>query len=94
MVMVKNTIMAHSTNVEHNSLTEIISTYLGHHPIVGAFITGIHLFVGIILNVTATEIPKIVMQSAQLTAWIVAIVAGCMTSYGVWKTHHGKKKNK
>lgn len=71
-----------------------MENYLGHHPYVGAFISGVHLLAGVTLSVSQPEIPLIVMQSAQLGAWLIAIAAGCMTIYGVWRTHHGKKSKK
>jgi hypothetical protein len=72
-----------------------MENYFGQHPYVGAFITGAHLLLGATLgNASEPEIPKIVMQSAQLGAWIVAMLAGCITIYGVFKTHHGKKSKK
>jgi hypothetical protein len=41
---------------------------------------------------TPMEIPVWVMQSFQIGAWSAAIFAGVFTCYGVYKTHHGKKK--
>ena len=71
-----------------------VQEYLGHHPYVGAIVSGVHLFVGVCLGVVNTEIPTIVMQLFQLGAWGAGIAAGLFTCYGVWKTHHGKKRKK
>lgn len=68
--------------------------YFGQHPYVGSFIAGFHVLVGATMNIAEPEIPKIVMQSAQLGAWIIAMAAGCMTIYGVWRKHHGNKSKK
>lgn len=88
--------MAHVNNVEHNSLIETVVTFFGNHPIAGFSMSAITLAVGVAVKVveTQTEIPLIVMQVFQLIAWTAAIIGGTMTAYGVWRTHHGKKKNK
>lgn len=65
--------------------------YFGQHPYVGSFIACFHLLVGATMNIAEPEIPKIVMQSAQLGAWIIAMAAGCMTIYGVYKKYHSNK---
>jgi hypothetical protein len=38
--------------------------------------------------------PEWVMQLFQIGAWSAAIATGAFTCYGVWRTHHGKKRKK
>lgn len=66
--------------------------FLGHHPVIGAVISGAHVGVGLLLQSSQFELPLIVMQLFQIGAWTVAMLAGCATIYGVWKTHHKKTK--
>ena len=66
--------------------------YIGHHPYVGGIISVAHVVGAAALQVSHTELPPIVMQLFQIGAWTVAMAAGAFTIYGVWKTHHGKKK--
>ncbi len=86
--------MAQTNNVEHNTLIEVITTYFGNHPLVGFVIAAVNVAGGTAIKVAqeSAEIPTIVMQLFQIGAWTAGIVAGTMTAYGVWKTHHGKKK--
>jgi hypothetical protein len=69
-----------------------MENYFGHHPYVGAVISGAHVGVGFLLQ--ATHLPPVVLEIFQLGAWGAAIAAGGFTCYGVWKTHHGKKKGR
>lgn len=66
--------------------------YIGHHPYVGATVSIFHVVGAAFLQVSHTELPPIVMQLFQVGAWTAAIVAAVFTCYGVWKTHHGKKR--
>lgn len=88
--------MAQTNNVEHQSLIETAITFFGNHPVVGFSSSAITLATGVAVNVVEaqTQIPLVVMQIFQILAWSAAILGGTMTAYGVWRTHHGKKKNK
>jgi len=66
--------------------------FLGHHPILGAIISGTNVGIGFLLQSQHLELPIIVMQLFQIGAWTVAMLAGAFTIYGVWKTHHKKPK--
>lgn len=66
--------------------------FLGHHPLIGAAITGLNVLAAAIIPTTHMELPVIVMQLFQIGAWSIAMLAGSATIYGVWKTHHGKKR--
>jgi hypothetical protein len=68
------------------------SEYIGAHPYVGGIISVAHIAGAFLLQVSHTELPPLVMQLFQVGAWSAAIFAGVFTCYGVWKTHHGKKK--
>jgi hypothetical protein len=65
-------------------------------PVIGFIIAAVHVTVGTVLNARLDEasIPTIYMQLLQAGAWVTAIIAGGFTAYGVWRTHHGKKKRK
>lgn len=72
-----------------------INEYLGHHPYIGLCISLFHLLTGVVLGIThSPELPTIVMQLFQIGAWSAGIAAGIFTCYGVYRTHHGKKKKK
>lgn len=66
--------------------------FVGQHPYIGGIVSAAHLGGAFLLQVAHTEMPPIVMQLFQIGAWSAAIAAGIFTCYGVWKTHHGKKK--
>lgn len=68
--------------------------FLGHHPVIGAIVSGAHVGIGFLLQSPHLELPIIVMQLFQIGAWTVAMLAGSFTIYGVWKKHHGKTPKK
>jgi len=70
-----------------------MENYLGHHPYIGAVVATGHLIAGFLLQSTSDLFP-VMGELLRDGAWFTAICAGAFTCYGVWKTHHGKKKGK
>lgn len=62
------------------------------HPGVGFIISSAHIIASYIIF--HVHLPPIIMECAQLGAWVMAILAGGFTCYGVWKTHHKNKHKK
>ena len=77
-----------------------MENYFGMHPVIGFAVSGAHVAVATIMQVIKSEspvevhLPAIVMESLQAGAWATAILAGAFTCYGVYRTHHGKKKKR
>jgi hypothetical protein len=65
-------------------------------PVIGFILAAAHVMLGSLLNLRTDEasVPLLYMQLLQAGAWVMAIIAGGFTAYGVWRTHHGKKKRK
>lgn len=79
-------------------------------PIYGLAFTVFHLVMGCVIAVKKQVIikvmiapvsvmlhfhqPPIIAEILQDGAWGMAIISGMFVSYGIWKTHHGKKKGK
>ena len=71
-----------------------LSDYIGQHPYVGAGVSLVHFVAGIGIKMLMIAPSDATLKWAQLGAFIIGMAAGVFTMYGVWKTHHGKKKKK
>jgi hypothetical protein len=77
-----------------------MENYFGQHPLVGTIISGVHVAAAFVLQIVEramdehAHLPPIFMEGLQAGAWLTAIAAGTFTCYGVYRTHHGKKKGK
>lgn len=66
--------------------------YIGQHPLIGFSVSITHFIAGVMLRVMVIEPSDTLLRWAQLGAFVMGMAAGLFTMYGVWKTHHGKKK--
>lgn len=71
-----------------------MENYIGHHPYIGFTISIIHFAAGISMKLLIVTPSDSVLKWAQLGAFVVGMIAGGFTIYGVWKTHHGKRGKK
>lgn len=68
---------------------EAASDFLGEHPLVGSILS--LLFILIAAVTEQAQIPLIVMQCAQMLAWIMAILVAAMTLVGQY--HKFRKRD-
>jgi hypothetical protein len=59
---------------------------LGHHPIIGGAISGIHIALGYLIGFMI-DIPPVVMQLVQLCVWMGGIAVSFVTVVGWLKNN-------
>ena len=70
---------------------------MSHHPVTAGFISVLavissYVIKPLMLNINDVHIPPVVMESLQSIAWVVAIIAGCISIYGFFRNRFGKKR--
>ena len=66
--------------------------YIGAHPVIGLTVSVVHIAAGYGMKVLVFAPSDSLLKWAQLGAFLMGMAAAAFTMYGVWKTHHGKKK--